>query len=131
MFYGPGGEPPVSVTQMVCDDSGPEGVGAAYDITVPQASTRCLMLFACLGDFTGTENTIAGALAAAPLFNSNDTIPGDLLSGLSDTQLSECVNWNFREPEVIPTLSEWGLITMAGVLGIVGFMVMRRRKVTA
>jgi len=31
----------------------------------------------------------------------------------------------------IPTLSEWGLIVMAGILGIVGFMVMRRRKVTA
>ena len=31
----------------------------------------------------------------------------------------------------IPTLSEWGLITMAGVLGIIGFMVMRRKKVTA
>ena len=34
-------------------------------------------------------------------------------------------------PEPIPTLSEWGLIAMAGILGIVGFMVMRRRKVTA
>lgn len=31
----------------------------------------------------------------------------------------------------IPTLSEWGLIAMAGILGIVGFIVMRRRKVTA
>jgi len=31
----------------------------------------------------------------------------------------------------VPTLSEWGLLTMAGVLGIVGFMVIRRRKVTA
>jgi len=28
----------------------------------------------------------------------------------------------------IPTLSEWGLITMAGILGVVGFMVIRRRK---
>ncbi|TFG75610.1 MAG: IPTL-CTERM sorting domain-containing protein [Thermodesulfobacteriales bacterium] len=27
--------------------------------------------------------------------------------------------------------SEWGLIAMAGILGIVGFMVIRRRKVTA
>lgn len=27
----------------------------------------------------------------------------------------------------VPTLSEWGLITMAGILGIIGFMVMRRR----
>ena len=31
----------------------------------------------------------------------------------------------------VPTLSEWGLIAMAGILGIVGFMVMRRRKVIA
>jgi len=31
----------------------------------------------------------------------------------------------------IPTLSEWGLVAMAGVLGIIGFMVIRRRKVAA
>jgi len=30
----------------------------------------------------------------------------------------------------VPTLSQWGLISMAGLLGFVGFMVMRRRKVT-
>jgi len=28
----------------------------------------------------------------------------------------------------VPTLSEWGLIAMAGVLGIIGFIVIRRRK---
>jgi hypothetical protein len=33
-------------------------------------------------------------------------------------------------PTLIPTLSEWGLIAMASLLGIVGFMVMRRRKAT-
>lgn len=31
----------------------------------------------------------------------------------------------------VPTLSEWGLIAMASILGIVGFMVMRRSQVTA
>ena len=31
----------------------------------------------------------------------------------------------------VPTLSQWGLIAMVGILGIVGFMVMRRRKVSA
>lgn len=31
----------------------------------------------------------------------------------------------------VPTLSEWGLIAMAGVLGLVGFMVMRRKRATA
>ncbi|HBN26449.1 MAG TPA: hypothetical protein DD405_03150 [Desulfobacteraceae bacterium] len=34
-------------------------------------------------------------------------------------------------PSNVPTLSEWGLIAMASILGIVGFMVARRRKVTA
>ena len=34
-------------------------------------------------------------------------------------------------PRPIPTLSQWGLIAMAGILGLVGLMVMRRRKVTA
>jgi len=29
----------------------------------------------------------------------------------------------------IPTLNEWGLIAMAGVLGIAGFLIIRRRKV--
>jgi hypothetical protein len=32
---------------------------------------------------------------------------------------------------MVPTLSEWGLIAMAGILGLVGFMAVRRRKVTA
>ena len=31
----------------------------------------------------------------------------------------------------IPTLSEWGLISVAVILGIVGFMVIRRRKASA
>jgi hypothetical protein len=31
----------------------------------------------------------------------------------------------------VPTLSEWGLIAMAGILGIIGFIVIRRRNVTA
>lgn len=31
----------------------------------------------------------------------------------------------------VPTLNEWGLIAMAGILGIVGFMVIRRRTATA
>ena len=31
----------------------------------------------------------------------------------------------------VPTLSQWGLIAMAGVLGIIGFMVMRRKRAVA
>ena len=31
----------------------------------------------------------------------------------------------------VPTLSEWGLIAMAGILGVAWFMVVRKSKVTA
>ncbi len=41
-------------------------------------------------------------------------------------QVQECI-----AQRDVPTLSEWGLIAMAGILGIVGFMVIRRRKATA
>jgi len=35
------------------------------------------------------------------------------------------------EPRNVPTLSEWGLIAMAGVLGIIGLLAIRRSKSTA
>ena len=43
----------------------------------------------------------------------------------------QCGSAEPSAPSTIPTLSEWGLIAMAGILGIAGFMVMRRRKLTA
>ena len=49
----------------------------------------------------------------------------------SSTEYERIVYQATAEPEMVPTLSEWGLICMAAILGIVGFMVMRRRKVTA
>ena len=48
-------------------------------------------------------------------------------SGLFLYCFEQCDN----PPPAVPTLSEWGLIAMAGLLGIVGFMVIRRRKATA
>lgn len=50
-----------------------------------------------------------------------------------DNDTASCVFTNVRAlNQNIPTLSEWGLIAMAGIMGLVGlFIVMRRRKVTA
>jgi len=42
-----------------------------------------------------------------------------------------CTFTNVLLETQVPTLSEWGLIAMAGILGIVGLMVVRRRKATA
>ena len=49
---------------------------------------------------------------------------------LNDFDMASCTFRN-QGPSNVPTLSKWGLIAMAGILGIVGFMVIRRRKVTA
>ncbi len=50
-----------------------------------------------------------------------------------DNDTASCVFTNVRViNENIPTLSEWGLIAMAGIMGLVGlFIVMRRRKAAA
>ena len=45
--------------------------------------------------------------------------------GTSCEVVRECI-----AAEDVPTLNEWGLIAMAGALGLVAFMIMRRRKVT-
>jgi len=46
-------------------------------------------------------------------------------------QTYTCVGFIVIPPATIPTLSEWGLIAMAGILGIIGYLVIRRRKVAA
>jgi hypothetical protein len=45
--------------------------------------------------------------------------------------MGSCTFTNTLTPRNVPTLSEWGLIAMASILGIIGFMVIRRRKLTA
>jgi hypothetical protein len=60
-------------------------------------------------------------------------IPNGLIFDCLDVAAGDntCTFTNVKLVTNIPTLSEWGLIAMAGILGIVGFMVIRRRKVTA
>lgn len=55
---------------------------------------------------------------------------------LSPEDFSACkqrliLGCNLRSIRAIPTLSEWGMIAMAGVLGIIGLILARRRKVVA
>lgn len=60
--------------------------------------------------------------------------PGTDQRGVLRPQFTRCDigAYEFQlEPRNIPTISEWGLIAMAGILGIVGFMVMRRRRAVA
>ncbi len=94
VFFGPGSPPvtPTLATTTVFECAGPQGLGVAFDISVPPGARRSLMFFAGLGDITIAENTVAGALAAATLFDDIATIPAELLAGLTE---SEILNWRF------------------------------------
>jgi len=48
-----------------------------------------------------------------------------------DDDEGSCTFTNVLIARNVPTLSQWGLISMIVLLGIVGFMVMRRRKAAA
>jgi hypothetical protein len=68
-----------------------------------------------------TLDVTSGAATLVGPNGVDDTIDGLAWKGICE----------IPSPEQIPTLSEWALISLAGILGIVGFMVMRRRKVAA
>ena len=80
--------------------------------------------FETAGDSRGPSINADGTRIA---FDSDANINGGNPDGNLEIYLAVC----FDVPRPIPTLSEWGLIAMAGILGIVGFMVIRRRKAAA
>lgn len=63
----------------------------------------------------------------------NDSVNGNSVDVTCNSE--GAVNCSFANSRIIilntPTLSEWGLIAMAAILGIAGFIVMRRRRLTA
>jgi len=66
-----------------------------------------------------------------PCINIIEVPNGLTLECLEGQGMATCTFFNERSASSVPTITEWGMIAMAGILGIVGFMVMRRRKATA
>ena len=78
-------------------------------------------------------------------FDSDDSIPTTVMNrvfttvpdgvddptGVSDGDIGLVTQFVIVPQINVPTLSEWGLIAMAGALGIVGFVVIRRKSATA
>jgi Tol biopolymer transport system component len=62
-------------------------------------------------------------------FTSNANINEGNPDNNFEVYLAQCVDP--AELKNVPTLSEWGLIAMASILGVAGFMVLRRRKLFA
>lgn len=84
----------------------------------------------CTTDANGEVSwTYTGTLEAGPGTDTIESSIDDVVVGAAFSNTVE-KEWVFPLKDV-PTLSEWGLIAMASLLGIVGFMVVRRRQVAA
>jgi len=76
----------------------------------------------CIGGELGVSACSGGnCLGAGPC-----TLIEDAVCIPSGEEGGRCLS-----PAGVPAFNQWGLIAMAGILGIVGFMVMRRRKAVA
>lgn len=60
---------------------------------------------------------------------NTDSVTAEKIADLPDC--TDGLAIRIKQTTGIPTLSEWGLIAMAGILGILGLMVLRRKKTTA
>jgi hypothetical protein len=86
-----------------------------------------VLLGIAIVNITPTNGTFLGVLAADTTITRVELVE----TGESKAELLYELSFGRCVIADVPTLSEWGLIAMAGILGIVGFMVLRRRKVTA
>jgi len=75
-----------------------------------------------------SEDSSINADGTRIAFQSDADINGGNPDGNQEIYLAICFDLDDR---VIPTLSQWGLIAMASILGIVGFMVLRRTVVNS
>ena len=57
--------------------------------------------------------------------------PACTLDGLVQGAVCNDITGRCEVLRNVPTLSEWGLVVVAGLLGIIGFMVIRRRRATS
>ncbi|MBW4460701.1 MAG: DUF4347 domain-containing protein [Nodosilinea sp. WJT8-NPBG4] len=83
VFYGPNASViPVSASRSF------DNVTVQYSITIPENSTRSLLLF------NGMAVTNTNAVSAVSIYDSIDTLSSSgLLNGLTSSQLSGVVNW--------------------------------------
>jgi len=131
VLFGPGGLAPSAVTQTVFDSANTNGVGATYNVSVPAGEARSLLLFAGLGNITTNDNTNAGAITSAHLFDTGTNLPRGSLTGLSAAEISSVVNWQeLREqsPTAVPTMTEWGMILFIVFAGLGAVYYIRRQR---
>jgi Tol biopolymer transport system component len=88
-------------------------------------------IFTQITDETAANSTVSSINTDGTriAFQSRANINGGNPDGNDEIYLAVCLDPTTARN--IPTLSEWGLIAMAGVLGIIGLFAIRRRKAAA
>jgi len=113
-----------AITQNNCPLGGTDFETGEVCLTIPGGDDRCDVDNSGLGCCVLSEdNCEEGQTIGA--------CNGDGIAWFRGVECSEVPQCQVDVASAVPTLSEWGLIAMAGILGIVGFMVIRRRKVPA
>lgn len=105
-----------------CEDNG--GTVAGEGICIDIGGAACAISLSEVGCCVIEPGECVQNTTSRGCFDSEIGIAWN--PGVECAQVAECV-----PQSNVPTLNEWGLIAMAGILGIVGFIVMRRRTATA
>lgn len=102
----------------------------------PDGSDEIYVFDTSLGIYTqltdgqdDSDNPAISADGTTVAFDSTANLTGDNPDAHCQLFIRTCIDSSAASN--VPTLSEWGLIAMASILGIVGFMVARRRKAAA
>ena len=98
-------------------------------VPIDAADALCFALGYESGSLTEVD---ANLCPEANTLNADGSIwTSDFAGGDGYGATYTCVGFRDVTAQVVPTLSEWGLIAMAGILGIIAFISIRRRKLTA
>ena len=132
VIFGAGAAPlmPSSVSGIVFNCAGPEGVLATYDsVTIPAGSTISMMFFQRMSD------TTPNALSEATEFD-DPTLSTDLLTGLSESELAQIQNFDLgalppppppSSAVPVPTMSQWLVAILALFVALVALLSLRSR----
>ena len=116
-----------------------EGIGNNFERTLRDPSNSEFELFVSIRNGSATavedvpEGWILDEIECTGVDNVTiDDVPnGKEFTCNADNGTARCTFKNSLLPRNVPTLSQWGLIALASGIGIVSFIVVRRRKALA
>jgi len=95
-------------------------------ISVNLYSLNFLFVIQCIKWMRGGQGPFVPCLSI-----TIDEATNSITATCLDDDSGSCTFTNVIPPRNVPTLSQYSLIAMAGVLGLIAFAVLRRKKATA